>query len=84
MIDISLISLKTKLEQDRALIPSVAQVWEVPIQGQDDASTIALIIKHMENAHAARSVWEALSPEERLCLFHLFGAAIPISTKASR
>ena len=77
MIDISLISLKTKLEQDRALIPSVAQVWEVPIQGQDDASTIALIIKHMENAHAARSVWEALSPEERLCLFHLFGSGNP-------
>jgi Helicase conserved C-terminal domain len=77
MIDISLISLKKKLEQERALIPLVAQVWEVPVQGQDNGSTIALIIQHMQNAHAARSVWEALSPHERLCLFYLFGSGNP-------
>jgi hypothetical protein len=60
MIDVSLISLKKKLERERALVTQVAQVWEVSAQGLDDGSTIALIIKHMQDAHVARSVWEHL------------------------
>jgi hypothetical protein len=78
MIDTSLVSLKKKLEQERALIPLVAQVWEVSVQGLDRGSSIiALIVKNMQDAHVARSVWEHLSSSERLCLFHLFGDGNP-------
>src|SRR5437763_110619 len=81
MIDISSISLKKKLEQERTLIPLVAQVWEVPAPAHNDGNTITLIIKHMQNAHAARSVWEALSPQERLCLFYLLASGNPDKPK---
>ncbi len=77
MIDISLLSLKRKLEQEHALVPLLAQVWEVLVQGLDRGATIALIIKNMQDAHVARSVWEHLSSSERLCLFHLFGSGDP-------
>ncbi|TMC21505.1 MAG: hypothetical protein E6J34_09405 [Chloroflexi bacterium] len=77
MRDVSMMSLKRKLEQERALVPLVAQVWGVS-PGQNDASTIALIMQQMQNAHAARSVWEVLSAPERLCLFHLVGSGNPV------
>lgn len=80
MADISVTSLKKKLEQERKLIPLVAQIWEVPEQA-NNWNTITLILNYMQNAHAARSVWEALSPQERLCLFYLFGSGNPDKPK---
>ena len=78
MIDVAPVSLKKKLEQERGLIPLVAQVWEVALPGQKKSDrAIALIVKRMEDTHVARSVWEALSAEERLCLFYLFGGGEP-------
>ena len=80
MADISLMSLKKKLEQERKLIPLVAQIWEAPEQ-ENNWNTMTLILKYTQNAHAARSVWEALSPQERLCLFYLFGSGNPDKPK---
>src|SRR5258708_13263317 len=80
MADISLMSLKKKLEQERKLIPLVAQIWEAPEQ-EHNWNTITLILKYTQNGHAARSVWEALSPQERLCLFYLFGSGNPDKPK---
>ncbi|HEX3640490.1 MAG TPA: helicase-associated domain-containing protein [Ktedonobacteraceae bacterium] len=80
MADISLMSLKKKLEQERKLIPLVAQIWEAPEQ-ENNWNTMTLILKYTQNGHAARSVWEALSPQERLCLFYLFGSGNPDKLK---
>ena len=78
MIDVAPISLKRKLEEERGLIPLVAQVWEVELPGQKKSDrAIALLVKQMEDAHVARSLWEALSAHERLCLFYLLGSGDP-------
>jgi hypothetical protein len=81
MVDLSVMSLKKRLEQERALIPRVAQIWQVPEQGQNDWNTLTLIIKSMQNEHVARSVWEALAPDERLCLFYLLESGDPAKAK---
>src|SRR5216110_3233503 len=76
MIDVSLLSLSKRLEQEPALVPLVAKVWQVDLEPKQ-AATIATITRHMQDAHAARSVWEALTPSARLCLFHIFGSGNP-------
>src|SRR5258708_22514096 len=81
MADISLMSLKKKLEQERKLIPLVAQIWEAPEQ-ENNWNTMTLILKYTQNGHAPRWVWEALSPQERLCLFYSFGTVNPVNPKA--
>src|SRR5947208_1977611 len=80
MADLSLMSLKKKLEQERKLIPLVAQIWQASEQ-ENNWNTMTLILKYTQNGHAARSVWEALSPQERLCLFYLFGSGNPDKPK---
>lgn len=77
MIDVSMISLKRKVEMERDVLQQVARIWSIDPQGQSDNTTRKILMDRVQNAHAARSVWEALSQEERVCLFHIFGSGNP-------
>lgn len=77
MIDVSMISLKRKVEMEHDVLQHVARIWSIDPQGQDDDTTKKILMDRVQNPHAARSVWEGLSQEERLCLFHIFGSGNP-------
>jgi len=68
MIDVSMKSLRGKLQADSSLLERVARLWYVDLS---PPSALTRIEERMRDPHAARSVWEQLSPPERTCLFQV-------------
>ena len=77
MIDVSILSLQRKVAGDRDVLQQVARLWSIDPQRQSDDTTKKILMEHMQNPHAARTVWEGLSQEERLCLFHILSGGSP-------
>lgn len=72
MIDVSMKSLKGKLQAERSLLERVARLWYVDLSSP---SLLTNIEKRMSDPCAARSVWEQLSPQERICLLQVVDAS---------
>ena len=72
MIDVSMKSLREKLQADSSLLERVARLWYAD---PSSSSAMAHIEEHMRDACAARSVWEQLPPPERTCLFQIVDAS---------
>jgi len=71
MIDVSMKSLRGKVQADISLLERVARLWHVDLSSP---SVLTRIEERMRDHHAARSVWEQLSPPERTCLFQVVEA----------
>src|SRR6266566_1150405 len=82
MIDISMKSLRRKLERNRALMGQVAQIWSLDRETPSETALMTLLMERMQDCHAARSVWENLSSSERLTLFHILGSSNPARQKS--
>jgi hypothetical protein len=75
MIDVSMKSLKEKLQADGSLLARVAQVWYVDPAAVSAPSTLPRLVERMRDPCAARSVWERLPLPERACLFQAVEAS---------
>jgi hypothetical protein len=71
MMDVSMVSPGSKLTQEPAALHRITEIWSIAREGRNPDTLLKLFLERVQNAHAARSVWEALRLEERTCLFHV-------------
>jgi hypothetical protein len=82
LTDVSMRSLFQKLDEKSIPIQHIAPIWSIDLTEQDASALVSLLRERMQDPLAARSVWERLSPAERLCLFQTFGSGNPTQSKA--
>src|ERR1700730_595568 len=78
--DVSMKSLKTKVAQNTAMLEQIARVWA---GSSSETFTLPLLLDRIHSPFIARSVWQRLDADERLCLFHLLthssrGKGVPV------
>jgi hypothetical protein len=73
MFDVSMKSLREKLQTDSSLLERVARLWYVDLSSPQ---LLTHIEERMRDPCAARSVWEQLLPQERLCLLQVVDASV--------